>query len=144
MSPKPRIVRKPRIGPWVDRASCRGIPTEMFYPVYVFHGVPERNPKAPHIIQRICDSCPVTGDCLSWALRHHEYGIWGGTTEVQRRHILKSRLRVMCIRCASRTIVRAKRYAICLACGLSWNEPVRAEEPEHAPKHEATATRYPR
>lgn len=144
MSVNPRNLLIPPLGAWVERASCRGIPTDMFYPVYVFHNVRERNPKAPHIIQRICDACPVAGDCLSWALRHHEYGIWGGTTEVQRRNILKSRLRVMCIRCASRTIVRARSYAICLACGLSWNEPVRAEELEREPKPQATASRYPR
>lgn len=31
--------------------------------------------------------CPVRGQCLAWALEHHERGIWGGTSERERRQL---------------------------------------------------------
>ncbi len=40
----------------------------------------------------ICRKCPVLTQCLEYALRHPEsaaYGIWGGTTDAQRRRILR-------------------------------------------------------
>lgn len=33
----------------------------------------------------ICFGCPVIDECLTYALEHREYGIWGGTTEEERR-----------------------------------------------------------
>ena len=38
----------------------------------------------------ICANCFVRGQCLDEALRHNEAGIWGGTTERDRK-ILKDR-----------------------------------------------------
>jgi len=43
---------------------------------------------------RVCWSCPVRADCLFEALAREECsdpGIWGGTTEHQRRAIRKNR-----------------------------------------------------
>lgn len=42
--------------------------------------------------RRICrTSCPVQRDCLLWALAHEEpYGIWGGTSAVQRRRMMRA------------------------------------------------------
>lgn len=37
----------------------------------------------------ICEPCPIRKQCLEWALHHEQYGIWGGTTEWQRRVIRK-------------------------------------------------------
>lgn len=108
---------------WYEHAACSGVPTDEFYPTPT-KPVP-RLKRAPEIIQRICDMCPVTGQCLSWAFRNNEQGIWGGTTEEQRRAIMKSRLRLNCLKCESRTIVRAYRHAICLSCGVSWKEPLK-------------------
>lgn len=43
--------------------------------------------------RRICRSCPVQADCLAYALVHNEpLGIWGGTTERQRRDIKRALL----------------------------------------------------
>jgi WhiB family redox-sensing transcriptional regulator len=40
--------------------------------------------------KRICSGCPVRAECLIDALEHrHEYGIWGGLTERERRAILR-------------------------------------------------------
>ncbi|WP_200926847.1 WhiB family transcriptional regulator [Sphaerimonospora mesophila] len=38
--------------------------------------------------KRICASCPVRGDCFAYSMARGEiYGIWGGTTEDERRRL---------------------------------------------------------
>jgi WhiB family redox-sensing transcriptional regulator len=37
----------------------------------------------------VCRTCRVKAQCLSYALAHHEYGVWGGTTEQERRALRK-------------------------------------------------------
>lgn len=39
--------------------------------------------------KEICDQCFVRDDCLGWALRNKPHGIWGGTTERERKKMLK-------------------------------------------------------
>lgn len=41
----------------------------------------------------ICDRCPVRNACLELAVRDGEHGVWGGTTERQRRKIRAERRR---------------------------------------------------
>ncbi|HCB37264.1 MAG TPA: WhiB family transcriptional regulator [Acidimicrobiaceae bacterium] len=42
--------------------------------------------------QRICESCPVSAECLEYALHHRiPHGVWGGTSERQRRRIHSAR-----------------------------------------------------
>jgi Transcription factor WhiB len=36
---------------------------------------------------RICADCPVIQSCLAWAIRHEEYGIFGGKTPQARARI---------------------------------------------------------
>ncbi|WP_424810333.1 WhiB family transcriptional regulator [Rhodococcus sp. 27YEA15] len=39
----------------------------------------------------ICDSCPVQMRCLEYAIDSGErYGVWGGTSETDRRDLLRS------------------------------------------------------
>lgn len=33
----------------------------------------------------VCRACPVREVCLEYALEHGELGVWGGTTERERR-----------------------------------------------------------
>ena len=35
----------------------------------------------------ICYECPLMGQCLEFALRNNDSGIWGGTTENERANI---------------------------------------------------------
>jgi WhiB family transcriptional regulator, redox-sensing transcriptional regulator len=37
----------------------------------------------------VCRTCCVRARCLAYALAHHEYGVWGGTTERDRRALHK-------------------------------------------------------
>ena len=40
----------------------------------------------------ICKGCPVLDTCLEYALTERiEHGVWGGTSERERRRILKRR-----------------------------------------------------
>lgn len=67
---------------WRDRAACRGVATELFYP-----NGRQRGDQMQAIA--ICEACPVRTDCLQWALANfdnrNDYGVWGGTTAKQRR-----------------------------------------------------------
>jgi WhiB family redox-sensing transcriptional regulator len=42
--------------------------------------------------RKVCADCPMNTRCLEYALEHRiEHGVWGGTSERQRRRILKAR-----------------------------------------------------
>ena len=42
--------------------------------------------------KKICIDCPVQQSCLEYALTNRiDHGVWGGTSERQRRRILKVR-----------------------------------------------------
>lgn len=108
-----------------EHAICGGRPVEDFFPPAPMDVERKRKVARPPLeIQNLCGRCPVEGECLSWALAHREYGIWGGTTEVQRARIRKSRIRSFCVRCdEASAILRGATYSVCMACGLSWKAP---------------------
>jgi WhiB family redox-sensing transcriptional regulator len=71
---------------WQDKALCAEVDPEIFYPE---KGGSVRDPK------RICGLCEVREPCLDYALTHEDagrFGIWGGTSERERRRIKASRL----------------------------------------------------
>ena len=44
------------------------------------------------VAKRICETCSERTPCLEYALVHRiDHGVWGGTSERQRRRILKKR-----------------------------------------------------
>lgn len=68
---------------WMQRGSCRFEPPGTFFPS---DGV------GVEVAKRICADCPVQGECLEYALEQRiDHGVWGGTSERQRRRILKKR-----------------------------------------------------
>jgi WhiB family transcriptional regulator, redox-sensing transcriptional regulator len=74
---------------WTDLAACRGEDPELFYPVSTTGPAVAQVEEA----KRVCAGCPVTEDCLSWALRAGEpAGVWGGTTPDERRYLRLSPL----------------------------------------------------
>jgi WhiB family transcriptional regulator, redox-sensing transcriptional regulator len=67
---------------WRLAAACRHADPELFFPVGT------TGPSASQIAQakEVCRTCPVRTACLGWALQSGiDYGIWGGTTETERR-----------------------------------------------------------
>lgn len=74
-------------GEWVERAACRGYPIDWWYPTFeCYAGKSAREAREDAAVaMRICaELCPVKAECLVHALRHREYGVWGGTTDRQR------------------------------------------------------------
>lgn len=84
----------PRNLTWQSKAACLGLfgktGKDLFFPVdnpggpKTGKGVPgerERIMKA----KQICAECPVITECLEFALETETLGIWGGTTEGERR-----------------------------------------------------------
>ncbi|BEP16282.1 WhiB family transcriptional regulator [Acidothermaceae bacterium B102] len=75
---------------WRDLARCRDLDPELFFPI---------GSSGPAVAQtqqavRVCHQCTVTEACLTFALeQHQDAGVWGGTTEEQRRSLIRVRSR---------------------------------------------------
>ena len=75
---------------WVHRAKCRDVDPELFFPVGT------TGPAAAQIeaAKAVCVSCSVRDECLEWALvTGQDAGVWGGTSEEERRSIRRARRR---------------------------------------------------
>lgn len=71
--------------PFIDRAACRGLDPELFYP----HRGENRIAVEA---KAICAGCSVQDECLEWALGNREtIGIWGGTSDLERRVVRRQR-----------------------------------------------------
>ena len=69
---------------WAPWAACTSSDPEAWFPD---KGQPSQAAK------RICATCPVTAECLEWALAHKErHSVWGGLSERERRRIQTRRL----------------------------------------------------
>ncbi|MDR0950337.1 MAG: WhiB family transcriptional regulator [Candidatus Ancillula sp.] len=71
---------------WQYEALCSQTDPEAFFPE---KGGVTRDRDA----KRVCNVCPVQGECLEWALKNDErFGIWGGKSERERRALKAVRL----------------------------------------------------
>jgi len=88
-----RVKLPPRPAPggspdWLDQAACRNADPELFFPV---------GNTGPTLLQldrakQVCAGCTVRTSCLEWALASgQEAGVWGGTTEDERRALRRMR-----------------------------------------------------
>lgn len=72
---------------WRDSAACRGVKKD-FYPASGKNNLRVR--AVVKVALAICKECPVRLNCLNWAIENKEfYGIWGGTTERERRIMIE-------------------------------------------------------
>lgn len=63
---------------WRDRAACRGM-DDLFFPEEGHNTLPAK---------KVCDGCPVVSACLEYALETGQrYGVWGGTSEKERKRM---------------------------------------------------------
>ena len=70
--------------PWIAEAACRGLDTEIFFPV---------SEEDEGEAKLVCQTCPVQAQCLDWALRtRQEDGVWGGLGERERRQVRRRRV----------------------------------------------------
>lgn len=67
--------------PWAAFAACRDVDSALFFP---------GQDGDPRPALRVCAGCPVSAECLEWALETRQrFGIWGGATERDRRRLLR-------------------------------------------------------
>ena len=71
-------------GHWRDDAACRGLDPELFFPErYHTEGV--------ELAKAVCETCPVTSECLRYAVEIREdLGIFGGMTVNERKRLYGS------------------------------------------------------
>jgi hypothetical protein len=82
-TPVAGLTARPATGTnWQADGLCRETDPDLFFP-----GKGEPTAEA----KRVCLGCEVRTQCLEWALKNGERGIWGATTTAQRRRILRER-----------------------------------------------------
>jgi WhiB family redox-sensing transcriptional regulator len=70
---------------WRDDALCTAVDKndiDAFYP---------SNRQEAEFAKSVCALCPVRDECLQAGLDGNEWGIWGGTTETERRELQQER-----------------------------------------------------
>lgn len=73
---------------WRKSAACRDSDPDLFFPIGTTGPAIEQIENA----KAVCRTCDVQTNCLEFALAtHQDSGIWGGTSEEERRKIAKNR-----------------------------------------------------
>ena len=76
-------------GDWRTVAACRDADPDLFFPVGTTGPAIEQIDAA----KTVCRQCDAMSQCLEFALEtNQESGVWGGTSEEERRRLRKSRL----------------------------------------------------
>jgi|AntRauTorckE6833_2_1112554.scaffolds.fasta_scaffold02123_7 WhiB family redox-sensing transcriptional regulator len=90
--PKQSLASTLRLGEWAYDAACQDMDTEDFFTVF------QKNSRfSQQEFQRIkqtCNGCPVSEECLEYALINHDEllgGIFGGMTHDQRSTLVRRR-----------------------------------------------------
>jgi WhiB family redox-sensing transcriptional regulator len=72
---------------WRGLSACRDTDPDLFFPVGTTGPALEQIASA----KAVCDTCIVQSDCLEFALMtNQDSGIWGGTSEDERRKLRKA------------------------------------------------------
>ena len=70
---------------WMEDGLCRQVGGDLWHPD---EGI--GSTWATNRAKEVCAECPVQLTCLRFALENREmYGIWGGTTQSERRKLLR-------------------------------------------------------
>lgn len=70
---------------WRLDATCRDTDRDLFY---------SQDVRDIRAALDLCASCPSQAPCLETAMRHRDrFGVWGGTTESERRRIFRAQRR---------------------------------------------------
>lgn len=82
---------------WQDEASCKDYPNDWWFRPMVAgnpHGGPQPTDPYTDAARRVCEGCPVKGECLDMALENREsWGIWGGMDRHERKLEVRRRQR---------------------------------------------------
>lgn len=78
------------MGDWSERAACRDVDPELFFPLGEGDAFASQIRRA----SAVCRRCPSAEACLDYALETHQKdGIWGGLTPKERQSVRRRRLR---------------------------------------------------
>ena len=77
--------RMPDDDDWMRQAACRDVEDPTVFAIPLDAG--QRMKARAQAAKAICAGCPVIEQCLQFALDGGESGIWGGTTEDERRQL---------------------------------------------------------
>lgn len=73
---------------WWSVAACRSADPDLFFPVSALGPSMEQVARA----KSVCATCPVTRECLDFALATRQiHGVWGGTSEQERERLRQRR-----------------------------------------------------
>ena len=74
-----------------EEPACAQTDPDMFFSKDIDMGFGLINTKYENLeaAKKVCKECPLVRQCLEYALINNEIGVWGGTTEYERRLIKK-------------------------------------------------------
>ncbi len=79
-------------------APCSKSDPDAFFPVEFLNDDPKAKPvyRNEKEVKQICSTCPYQLRCLEYALKNPiEQGIWGGTTEYERKKMRRGTLKAL-------------------------------------------------
>lgn len=113
---------------WQTLGECRVRDADLS--IFITAGDQDDDPwYPPDGAMAFCNLCPVRVHCLDYGLAHHEHGVWGGTSEYQRRQLRRAQSRATCPGCGGHDIVVEGRHEVCLGCAVSWPTLDARQEP---------------
>jgi WhiB family transcriptional regulator, redox-sensing transcriptional regulator len=83
---------------WMSQGACRGEDPGLFFPLSESGSSIRQIERA----RAICRRCPVLNTCLRYAMDTHQEGIWGATTDDERRAMQRAARRNAARRVMSR------------------------------------------
>ena len=79
-----------RLDDWQTQGLCRGNHAHLFFPPPTFERKDDRERREMRA-KAICNVCPSLEPCASYAVTINEpYGIWGATSEIDRKAVMAS------------------------------------------------------
>lgn len=76
------LARAARPQPWAAHAACRGMGPALFFPARGEDTSPAKE---------VCAACPVAGPCYEHAVAGERFGVWGASSERERRDVRRER-----------------------------------------------------
>jgi len=76
------VAQPPDLWPDSEQRACKSAEPDLFFPEI-------GDKRSEKQALKICSDCPCRDECLMWALKNDEKGIWGGQTERQRTRYLR-------------------------------------------------------
>jgi hypothetical protein len=92
-----------------SKAACKGVDPELFF-----------DDEMTADAQAYCTSCPIKVECQAHAYESESYGVWGGTSEKERKRLTRKQDRVKCPGCGGTDHLDDGNYTVCFSCGITW------------------------